>query len=1412
MYLFICLLVCCLSLAHSVAIYSDETCQSLVKIKRRLVACCGASHECWVKLSYPEICPLIEFEVVPIHPDLGLSFWLVRFLLQSVTMKPCAESLELLHNIQMCVRMIQLLCDHWQLLTLQMSPLKQALFTLMFQILSTINVLVKEHRSNLMTVDIQDVIDKGLEVLKELNTEAQKMFEVESKGEVTTYFQLLMDMMVLADKLRSSSCKQVSKVSFGIGGVSDEEEEDKEDATESDTVTEWDCPACTLKNPFAEDKCGLCGASRPPLKPKAKRDTKGMNANKLLQQLIGLSSAIEYFKNIDKSNKFATETLFKGAWNILKQEDDPTKQWFLISNVPPGPDDKVIDLLRHCVSRIESDNRVSISHIYLGTDPQAKKPITRKRKFVQKYIPSDPNLKEWGEKGIVHFIATNGKARAWKNPMDDGLVQVRVKGLALGSSPANSIVSNKSVRCMTKSELHSYVVVDFGERRVCPSFYKLRHYSFTDRDALRFWRLEGCAENCYSQWAVGASATADIDSDSKWEVLCEHSNDELLKKAGDIGGWKIESNQPKRFFHKFRVIITGVNSSNNFVLALSGFEVYGHLEMPPTVAPTKQKTHRFAVVEVGNPSVEVSQALLSMSGMAIKAPSGTELEYVTTEKEPPLPSPRQLSTPAVTTTIGILNAAIKTTPEPPRLEDLMANIVIPPSEERFVVDSIESELQVKRFSELPDGHILKDVFLKDLFLVSTQNDRNQHRVRPSGDSGRELKDKLQDHWRELFQKKLIGEGLTREEFVKMISPTGEGQDLILSICEQFDIQDNSQQILWDQFHDIVVTLIKVNPKIALNWIFVNGYDHRGSRRFDNNFDNAWADQMHSKKSLGFNSLQQLKPIHVRHVSEEEVQSDSRLRELLNLKAEMPIETLRLRLSAFQILNMVISKTLAFIDLSRYEMPSSLAHMLCIVGDEYIFTKMKTDFLQNVMDATSEAVEKKPVVRMNRMRLLNKLSTVGTLDFATESNFGFGYQQLSRVDESQLRPPKPQGADPFVAFVLDLIGQFVEGDTGPYRQYFNDVSSELQSPESYLFQLTPNGRKPQLDLMNKDKYVIRPSHPNLLLSATQGTEESNGGIGGADKTKQGVREGLNIQSAKDSANLKEEQFGMFEFLGKLIGMCLRTGVKLNLSLPAFFWKPLVGVSCGQRDLYEIDTTLCKGLEEIWNYPVERKHEFENEVKETFMTTLSDMTLVELKPNGSDIPVTFENRREYVSLVYQVRLNEHMPHVECIRQGIHKIVPIHLLTLFTWEELERLICGIPDINIDLLRRHTIYDKAIDPNSEYIEWFWKILHEFSPENKRKFIRFTWAQERLPNNDEEFTRLRLRFLIKPVIKSVANIDQSLPKAHTCFFHLELPKYSTKEIMKERLLLAITESLSMNADEPGRDDLNQAMQIEDAY
>lgn len=61
---------------------------------------------------------------------------------------------------------------------------------------------------------------------------------------------------------------------------------------------------------------------------------------------------------------------------------------------------------------------------------------------------------------------------------------------------------------------------------------------------------------------------------------------------------------------------------------------------------------------------------------------------------------------------------------------------------------------------------------------------------------------------------------------------------------------------------------------------------------------------------------------------------------------------------------------------------------------------------------------------------------------------------------------------------------------------------------------------------------------------------------------------------------------------------------------------------------------------------------------------------------------------------------------------------------------------------------------------------------------------------------------MIKPMVASNRNQDQSLPKADTCFFNIELPDYSSKALMKEKILLAVNlDSVSINADQIVPDD-----------
>jgi hypothetical protein len=73
----------------------------------------------------------------------------------------------------------------------------------------------------------------------------------------------------------------------------------------------------------------------------------------------------------------------------------------------------------------------------------------------------------------------------------------------------------------------------------------------------------------------------------------------------------------------------------------------------------------------------------------------------------------------------------------------------------------------------------------------------------------------------------------------------------------------------------------------------------------------------------------------------------------------------------------------------------------------------------------------------------------------------------------------------------------------------------------------------------------------------------------------------------------------------------------------------------------------------------------------------------RPGGKDLPVKWEEKDDYRSAVLNYRLNEFRVQVEHIRKGMATIVPIHLLSLFTWNELQLNVCGKGEIDIEFLK---------------------------------------------------------------------------------------------------------------------------------
>lgn len=181
----------------------------------------------------------------------------------------------------------------------------------------------------------------------------------------------------------------------------------------------------------------------------------------------------------------------------------------------------------------------------------------------------------------------------------------------------------------------------------------------------------------------------------------------------------------------------------------------------------------------------------------------------------------------------------------------------------------------------------------------------------------------------------------------------------------------------------------------------------------------------------------------------------------------------------------------------------------------------------------------------------------------------------------------------------------------------------------------------------------------------------------------------------------------------------------------------------------------------------------------------MQEVELKPGGSKIPVNEENKHEYVQLVTELRMTRAIqPQIESFLQGFHMYIPQALVQMFDEYELEIMLSGLPEIDIDDWKLHTVYS-GYDNDSDVIKWFWEVIEEFSQNERVLMLQFVTGSSRVPFGG--FDRLSggggpAKF----TISSTSYKPQLLPTASTCINCLKLPEYPSKQELKNRLNVAL--------------------------
>jgi len=168
-------------------------------------------------------------------------------------------------------------------------------------------------------------------------------------------------------------------------------------------------------------------------------------------------------------------------------------------------------------------------------------------------------------------------------------------------------------------------------------------------------------------------------------------------------------------------------------------------------------------------------------------------------------------------------------------------------------------------------------------------------------------------------------------------------------------------------------------------------------------------------------------------------------------------------------------------------------------------------------------------------------------------------------------------------------------------------------------------------------------------------------------------------------------------------------------------------------------------------------------------------VDLKPNGSQIPVTNENRAEFILRMSDYKLNQTTSaQTRAFFQGLSGIIELKWLRMFNQKELQQLIGGA-SIPIDLidLQRNVVYGGGYDSSHPTIRMLWEVLQELDQDLQRKFLKFVTSCSRPPLLG--FSELNPSFSIR---RSGEEEDR-LPTASTCVNLLKLPEYKSKELLK---------------------------------
>ncbi|XP_033108204.1 probable E3 ubiquitin-protein ligase HERC3 [Anneissia japonica] len=265
--------------------------------------------------------------------------------------------------------------------------------------------------------------------------------------------------------------------------------------------------------------------------------------------------------------------------------------------------------------------------------------------------------------------------------------------------------------------------------------------------------------------------------------------------------------------------------------------------------------------------------------------------------------------------------------------------------------------------------------------------------------------------------------------------------------------------------------------------------------------------------------------------------------------------------------------------------------------------------------------------------------------------------------------------------------------------------------------------------------------------------------------------FNDQSSKDKS--------MFRLVGVLCGLVIYNQVIVDMPFPLALYKKLLKRPVHLSDFKELDETMAGCLQDILDYEDFDLQDVFDLYFQVSTECCGEVRIVDLKEGGKNIPVTIDNKQEYVDLYIHYFFNELVKdQYNAFEEGFFQVCDGIKLQRFHPQELIALVVGNNIYDWEEFEQLVEYRGIFSKEHKTIKFFWEVFHDFTLQEKKKFLAFLTGSDRIPV--QGMSQLHVR--IQPVFGST----DFLPVAQTCYNILELPLYESKEIMQEMLLKAL--------------------------